>query len=367
MQVPLHQYRHNSFEVEMLRSVGPERERFEKELLDSGMALPLPHRCRWAQAHPLSRSWFISVRNAEGKCCFGYAAEVIRSRALPGHLRLRVERFVPALNDEAREASLHTLARYVSKHWRIISASLQVFSRDAAARAAIAPILTGLGFRKRQRAHFYTKTVTIDLSPSENEIFASFHPTARRHIAAPQKKGLVVQPITDSSYAGRMTQLLRETMARTGAHHAKQDWAAIIDLSNRCPSVSRLVGLFRTDTACPESLLAFAWSRGHGDHADYFVAASSRPPDVKAPLGYALVWDLIRWAKRNGATWFDFGGITLGHFGGSDPLGGISDFKRYFSKEIATVGEEWVLEPRPLQARLASTLGAAAGWLRRMR
>src|SRR5207249_11101081 len=117
------------------------------------------------------------------------------------------------------------------------------------------------------------------------------------------------------------------------------------------------VGLFHRDT-----LLAFAWGCHHGDHAHYDAAASTRHTDLKLPLGYALAGDLIRWSKQNGATWFDFGGVTTGSrtCGDADPVGGISDFKRYFSKNIIEVGDEWVLEPRSIRAALARIIGKFA-------
>ena len=62
----------------------------------------------------------------------------------------------------------------------------------------------------------------------------------------------------------------------------------------------------------------------------------------------------MRWAKRVGAEWFDFGGITPGtQADPTDPLGGISDFKRYFGTDVVTVGEEWVFVPRPVRAAIA--------------
>jgi lipid II:glycine glycyltransferase (peptidoglycan interpeptide bridge formation enzyme) len=80
---------------------------------------------------------------------------------------------------------------------------------------------------------------------------------------------------------------------------------------------------------------------------------------------YAVVWDLIRWAKENGARFFDFGGITVGSHGSNDPLGGISDFKRYFSERVVEVGAEWSFEPRPLQAYAARMVSSAAAFLAR--
>jgi hypothetical protein len=355
---------HKIYEAELLRSLGPDRERLEQKLLDSGAFLPLPHRFAWARAHPPSGSWFVAIRDAGGKYCFGFAVDVIRPRSCPGHLLLHVERLVPAADDRVAQAALQLLAHHAYHHRRIINVSVQVFSRDTSARAATAAVMARLGCRRRQKPNSYTKTIAIDLAPSEEEIFASFHPTARRHIKALGTRAVSLRPVTDSQYANRLAALLREAMLRTGARAPKHNWATIIEFSNQYPQLSRIIGLFRTDIEGTDSLVAFAWARHHGDHADYAVAASTRTPDVKIPLGYGPAWDLIRWAKRNGATWFDFGGITSGHFGDGDALGGISDFKRYFSRQVVAVSDEWVLEPRPLQARLATALSATAAWVR---
>jgi lipid II:glycine glycyltransferase (peptidoglycan interpeptide bridge formation enzyme) len=88
----------------------------------------------------------------------------------------------------------------------------------------------------------------------------------------------------------------------------------------------------------------------HGDHVQYSTAATVRSPDIRMPMAYCLAWDLMQWAHTQGARFFDFGGITEGTQGGPDPLGGISDFKRYFKGTVADVGEEWILEPHPAAA-----------------
>jgi lipid II:glycine glycyltransferase (peptidoglycan interpeptide bridge formation enzyme) len=72
-----------------------------------------------------------------------------------------------------------------------------------------------------------------------------------------------------------------------------------------------------------------------------------------------LIWDLIQWVKRTAALWFDLSGVTLGSTeDGKDALGGISDFKRFFSRTIVNVGEEWILESHPIRTPLAG--GASA-------
>jgi lipid II:glycine glycyltransferase (peptidoglycan interpeptide bridge formation enzyme) len=73
------------------------------------------------------------------------------------------------------------------------------------------------------------------------------------------------------------------------------------------------------------------------------------------------------WARRSGARWWDFGGITEGHRGSDDPVGGISDFKRHFSTTVQQVGERWVLEPSPVRSGLARGVSAFATAIRRLR
>lgn len=349
-----YRYGSENFTAEIFHDVGPERERFEEELLNSGVALPLPHRCAWARSTRSARSWFIGTRDGKGKCSCGFAVEVTKSRALPGYLLLRAERFGPALTNEARDVALRALADYTRQHRRILRVSLRVFSRDAEVRNAIARVITGLGFRPQPASHSYTGTVVIDLTPDESEIFSSLHKTARQNIRALSKKGYTVRCITDPVYAKRMDDLTQETMARNKGKYRKQDWAGRIELSNQYPALSRLVGAFQPGIVGPESLVAFVWGCGHGDHAAYTAAASTRAIDSNVSLTYAPVWNLICWAKRNGGSWFDFGGITSEALGHYDPLRGVSDFKRYFSGQVVTVSAEWTLEPHPLPARLAN-------------
>jgi lipid II:glycine glycyltransferase (peptidoglycan interpeptide bridge formation enzyme) len=223
------------------------------------------------------------------------------------------------------------------------------------------------GFRAVQDCRRYPKTIAINLLPDEKEILSSFHSTARRHIRAVSKNPVEVRPIIDQAYISRMRDLYRETMSRTGGGMRLHDWGACIEFSRKYPESSRLVGLFHKDAEAPEALLAFAWGCSHGNCAHYDAAASTRNTELRMPLAYGLVWDLIVWAKNNGATWFDFGGVTEGSFGSSDRLGGISDFKRYFSSTVLHIGGEWVYEPRWIRSQAARAISAGAAWLSGLR
>ena len=339
--------------------------RFEFELAQSGIILPFPHRSAWLWSQPSERLVVFGIRDSAGKAAFSFPLVMTPSRALPGHANGWVERFRPA-DPAGTEAGLHALTDFARSQPGLLRIHVEVFSRDHVARDATGKIATQLGFCRRSSNRTYARTISVDLAPDESRIFDSLHPTARRHIRALRKHGLVLRPVVDRNCADRMSGLLHETMSRTGGHSFKIDWENIIDLSARYPDQSRIVGVFRDDSLAPDSLLAYAWGRYHGDNADYAVAASARPADLKLPLGYAPAWDLICWARQAGATWFDFGGISLGNHGSTDPLGGISDFKRYFSKDMITVGEEWTFDARPVRALLARTIGKGAAWARNL-
>jgi CelD/BcsL family acetyltransferase involved in cellulose biosynthesis len=160
-----------------------------------------------------------------------------------------------------------------------------------------------------------------------------------------------------------MAALLRETMNRTGGLYQPEDWKSWIAFGNAHPELSHLIGTFREGIQGADALVAFVWGSNHGDHVELRTAASTRLADSRASLTHPLIWELIRWARRARARWFDLGGVTAGNHESNDRRGGISDFKRSFCTHEVTVGEEWALEPNRLRARVARAVSWAAAWL----
>jgi hypothetical protein len=362
------QTHHEDYTIDMSRDLGSFRDEVESELLKSGVNLPLVHRSIWARAHRSVESWFISVRDARGKCSYGFAAEVTRSRAVPGHLILRVPRFGFATPYEgAMNAGLVGLAALSKNAGRVLRLHVELFTPDENVRSTIGGLARRSGFHPSNSPRHYTNTIAIDLTPTESDILASFSKYTRKNIRRIEKEAFAVKPIVDPCHGHRMNALLAETMRRTGGAYTLEDWASRIEMCHRYPSLSRLTGLFRTDVKGPEALVAFVWACANGDHVEYCTTASTRIEGSRLPLTYALAWDLIRWGKSIGAQWFDFGGVTMGSYDNvADPLAGISDFKRSFSKNVIRVGEEWVLEPHPLRAKFASIVSTAASRLQRL-
>ena len=352
--------------VEILHDASPARERCEQELLEAGHVMPLMHRCAWTRTVRPGGDWFVCARDETDRCAYGLALEVNRSRAVPGYLLIRCQRIGGSSVAGAAEAALAAVTRLAKAHPRVLRVDLEVFSRDDAVRATLARVLAAQGCRPKPEPRGYAETIVMDLLPDEEEIFAALASKTRRDIKAAAKAGAFTRAITHPAPADRLNALLKETMGRTGGQFHAPDWNGIITLGQSHPTLARLTGLYRSDLEGPEALVAFAWGCGHGDHAQYSLAASTRTSGLRIPLAYALAWDLICWAKRNGARWFDFGGVTRGTLGSGDPVGGISDFKRYFSQRMERVADEWLLEPRRLAAKVAATVGLGRAWFERL-
>jgi lipid II:glycine glycyltransferase (peptidoglycan interpeptide bridge formation enzyme) len=198
----------------------------------------------------------------------------------------------------------------------------------------------------------YTHTIWFELSASENDLLHSFHRSARRNIRIPFKKGLAVLPIKEFAHLPRVKEIFKNTFHRTGGTPPEVDWEVLIRTNDRPGCDHRMVGLFSSTDLARAKLLAFAVAFLHGDVAEFAHAGSARDPGFRIPLLYAPTWELMLWAKSKGVRFWDFGGIVPVASDSGHPLTGINDFKRYFSQQVVEVGEEWVLQAKPLVSTL---------------
>ncbi len=349
------------YRAKVLREPDAEWVRYEQDLTESGIQVALMHRAAWARSSRSQPIWFMAVLDEREKCQWGFGIDVIHRKALPGALALRVNRLDSAARSVASKVALQTLVDLTEKKRRIVRLHVETFSLDHCVREGTNAVLKGLGFKQANNPRCYEETVLIDLKRDEERILASLHGTARRHIRAAGKHPVEVREISDPRESRSIASLTRETLKRTGGTFVPVDWAQRIEFSSKHPQLSRIVGLYLPNAAGAPELLAFAWGCVHGKCVQYSAAASTRKSHLHIPLGYALAWDLISWAKQLGADTFDFGGITSGtHDDPTDPLGGTSDFKRYFSTEKVQVASEWVYEPHPMLARAGDIISAAA-------
>lgn len=307
----------------------------------------------------------MAIRDSGGACVGGFAFESSRSRVLPGHRMLSVQRLgtgAGGLDERTLQEALSELVRRSRHDWQALRITVDAYALDVDQRERTARALQAAGFHKVPTTRSYERTLVLDLAPDEDALFAGLHKNARQAVRSVARFPVRVTTATSSALAPRLQALSDETRGRTGGERRQLDWEAIISLSAEAPELSRIAILERSDTTGPESILAFAWGCMHGDSCEYSESGSTRPSDLKVSTSYALLWDLVLWARRNRARVFDFGGITGGITHSDDPLGGISDFKRRFAQREVEVGQQWELEPRPARARIAKLLsrGVAA-------
>jgi hypothetical protein len=352
---------YEGYSAEVVPALSLEAADYEGQLLKAGIRLPFPHRTASAVLEPPPGPLFFLIRDPAGAPCGGFAAQRRRSQALPGHVLLRVERFGAAMPSAAvRTVAIRAFTDVCRATPRLLRAYVNLFAPDPAVQREIAASAAANGFRRNPNRRGYATTILVDLRPDEEQIFASLNKTARYNIRMAAKFPVAVRPVDDAQFAPRLDALVSDAFARTRGEAELEDWPALIRFSARHPELSQILGLFRTDGDGPASLLSFAQAVHHGEYAEYRAAASTRDPNVRVPQTHVLAWELMRWARQHGASFFDLGGVTPSTHTGPDPFHGISGFKRFFSKTEVTLGDEWVLEPSPLRAGLARVVTSVA-------
>jgi hypothetical protein len=280
----------------------------------------------------------------------GIGVEVMRARFPPGSRILRLPRFGRGWSVREVTRAVRGL-RELAERPEVVRAHVEIWSEREAERLVVARACEAEGFRRVQ-PRMYPRTLWIDIGAAEDEILASFHPTARRHIRAPAKKGFRTVSLSDPRHASRLEELHQASFLRSGGEAPYSDWSATLAAARRHPDRVAIRGVVRSEGA-EEELVSFAVAVRNDDVAEYLHAGLVRRDDLRVPLLYAPTWALMRWAREHGARSWDFGGITPGSADGDDPRGGISDFKRYFGGEVREVGDEWVYEPDGVAAGLA--------------
>ena len=209
------------YEVELFEQLGPERADCEARMLAAGLPLPVQHRTEWAIVHPTRRLWFVAVKAAGAGYQAGFAVDVSRSRAMPGHVLFSVEKFGAALSDGARAAGLRALAHLGRSRARVLRVHVDVYAQDRAIRERVGTLLQELGFRSAAQSRTYRDTVLVDLAPDEDGILATFRRSTRRNIRQIAEQPFEVRTIARPAPVGRLEALLGESLARTGGppHH----------------------------------------------------------------------------------------------------------------------------------------------------
>lgn len=325
-------------------------EKFERDLEARGVGLPLQQRHVWLRSSRRELR-LLQGRDATGMPSFQAAVTLTRPRVGFVAIAVAANLGQPArVEDEGRVVQL--LKELLHSERDVVSLRLQphresiVGLRDFEARARRA------GFELCEPLSV-TRTLLLDLSPDPEAILARLPKKRRAHVRARETAPVLIRSVSAPAFQAQCEPALVAALERTGRLAPTVDLSTDFAVARERPDLVEILGLSLVDQ--PERLLAFVIGHRHGTTAEYSAAGSLFDPTLrKLPFNYFLLWELMLWARRSGATVFDMGGVTDG--GEDDPLAGISSFKRHFTTDEAEVGREMISTLRPMRRWTYDTL-----------
>jgi dTDP-4-amino-4,6-dideoxygalactose transaminase len=164
----------------------------------------------------------------------------------------------------------------------------------------------------------------IDLSKSEDELWADLKSDTRRQIKKAREAGLVVERVDWAQHLGHYYELHVATYTRTGVQpHPRAYFSGIA--AHTAPTGYSVLWSVRTTSGETIAYHNAAW---YGAGASYHTGCSTQSAGLSG-ASYLLFWEAMLGAKHEGIRWYDCGAIFPGAVG-SEKQKGLSTFKTKF-------------------------------------
>ncbi|MDK2821162.1 MAG: hypothetical protein PWP31_1127 [Clostridia bacterium] len=187
----------------------------------------------------------------------------------------------------------------------------------------------GEGFDGVQPRHVFR----LDITPSEEELLANMASKTRYNIRLAKRRGVEIKEDCNIEDLKIFYEILKETTIRDrflvrSYSYFETMWREMVERGYAKLFLAYYKGQAIAGT------LAFIM----GDKAWYLYGASSNKHRNVMP-NYLIQWSMIKWAKENGCTIYDFRGVP-GDLNEDNPLYGLYRFKKGFNGEFTEfVGE----------------------------
>lgn len=206
-----------------------------------------------------------------------------------------------------------------------------------------------------------TRTAVYDLTPTLDELLAAMDKKTRAKVRHAGREKVEIIRTADPAHIPAMRAALGASFSRTGGARAHFDFESAFRMAQAEPDRVLILAVFLKSR--PGELLAYSVTARHGELIEALSSGSLPDPELrKLHFNYFLYWEQIQWAKAAGARLLDLGGITDG--GATDPLAGISAFKRHFTRTEIEIGREMELEIRPFRCAVFRALQRASEGMR---
>jgi lipid II:glycine glycyltransferase (peptidoglycan interpeptide bridge formation enzyme) len=152
-------------------------------------------------------------------------------------------------------------------------------------------------YRVVRSGYMPTKTIRIDIKPTEEKIFSAFSEAKRRAVRKAQKNGVIVAETRDIRGLIRIKNKSGGLLGFITTHGIDKFWDIM------APKYATIVLARKSEKVVGGVLLVF-WNKT----AFYWIAGATREgKKLFAPT--LLVWEALKVARARGATKFDFVGV----------------------------------------------------------
>ena len=189
---------------------------------------------------------------------------------------------------------------------------------------------TGLDFEGVQPNFVFR----LDITPSEITLLQNMHSKWRYNIRLAGKKGVKIRLAEDKKDLRVFYDILEETAVRDkflvrGYEYFEWIWDYMVEGGYAQVFLAEYQG----------QVISAALTMVLGEKAWYLYGASSNEHRNVMP-NYLIQWEMIRWARQQGCTLYDFRGVS-GDLDESNPLYGLYRFKKGFNGDFTEFVGEW--------------------------
>lgn len=179
----------------------------------------------------------------------------------------------------------------------------------------------------------------LDITPDEENLLAQMHQKTRYNIRLAMKKDVSIRIGTREDLP-EFYRVLKETTERDNfLVRAYSYFEDLYDTLVPAGYGQLFIGEYEG------KIIAGTFAFITGQKAWYIYGASSNSYRNVMP-NYLIQWEMIRWAKENGCTLYDFRGVS-GDLNEDNPLYGLYKFKKGFNGEFTEFIGEWDYVYRP--------------------
>lgn len=185
--------------------------------------------------------------------------------------------------------------------------------------------LTTLGLKKSHHPLFTKYSFVLDITLPEEELLARMHQKTRYNIKVAQKHNVIVREDNSDEAFSAYLALEDETTKRQGFYaHSRMYHETMWRILHK-------EGIAKLWTATYNNTILSAWVLFIWKDTVYYPYGSSSREyrNVMAPT--IMLWEIARWAKKNGFKKFDLWGALGPDPNPSDPWYGFHRFKQGFN------------------------------------